>query len=96
MIVLVAKYYCIPGNGDQVQAYLQEMKPLVYKHEKGCIVYTANRSTENKDLFLLYEQYVDEAALEAHRHTPHFRNIIEGKIIPILEKREREIFTPIE
>jgi quinol monooxygenase YgiN len=44
------------------------------------------------DLFLLYEHYVDEAALAHHRTTPHFQQIIEGKIIPLLEKRERELY----
>jgi (4S)-4-hydroxy-5-phosphonooxypentane-2,3-dione isomerase len=38
---------------------------------------------------MLYEHYVDQAALDAHRATPHFKEIIEGTIIPMLEKRER-------
>jgi quinol monooxygenase YgiN len=96
MIVLAAKYHCKPGKGDEVQSYLNEMKPLVEKHEQGCAVYFANRSQENSDLFMLYEQYVDEAALEAHRETPHFKEIIEGKILPLLEKRERELFTLVD
>ncbi|MED3561742.1 putative quinol monooxygenase [Bacillus xiapuensis] len=96
MVVLTAKYICKPGKGDEVEAYLKEMRPLVHQYEKECTVYIVNRSTENKDIFLIYEQYVDQAALEAHRNTPHFKEIIEGKIIPILEKREREIFTPVE
>ena len=40
-----------------------------------------HRATENPDLFLLYEHYVDQAALEAHRNTPHFKEIIEGSIV---------------
>ena len=96
MIVLIAKYHCKPGKGDEVQIYLNEMKPLVEEYEKGCPVYFANRSQENPDLFLLYEHYVDEASLEAHRDTPHFQEIIEGKIIPLLEKRERELFTLVD
>jgi quinol monooxygenase YgiN len=43
----------------------------------------------NPDQFLLYEHYVDDAALAAHRETPHFKEIIEGTIIPMLDKRER-------
>ena len=41
--------------------------------EPGCTLYHANRSTENPDLFLLYEHYRDQAALAAHRETPHFK-----------------------
>ncbi|MEB3101746.1 putative quinol monooxygenase [Ferviditalea candida] len=95
MIVLLAKYYCKPGNGDQVQAYLQEVKPLVEASEPGCKLYHVSRSNDNPDLFIIYEHYVDQAALEAHRETPHFIAIIEGKIIPLLERRERELSTLI-
>ena len=44
-------------------------------------------------MFLLYEHYMDEAALLGHRETPHFKEIIESTIMPLLEKRERELYT---
>ena len=81
MIVLLAKYYCKPGNGDQVQQYLYEMKSQVEKSEPDCMLYCASRSDDNPDLFFLYEHYADQAAFEGHRETPHFKEIIEGKII---------------
>ena len=96
MIVLVAKYNCLPGKGDEVQTYLVQMKSLVEEHEKGCVLYYANRSQDNPDTFLLYEQYLDKNALENHSKTQHFQEIIEGKIIPLLDKRERELFTLVK
>ena len=95
MIVLVAKYFVKTGQGDQVQAALGRMAPLVKANEPGCALYHANRSSENRDLFLLYEHYTDQAALEAHRVTPHFKDIIENTIVPLLDKREREIYESI-
>lgn len=92
MIVLVARYQAQAGQGETVAALLREMAPLVAAHEPGCAMYQACRSTEDRDAFLLYEQYVDEAALQAHRETPHFKEIIEGKIVPLLDKREREFY----
>ena len=92
MIVLVAQYQAQPGRGDEVEAAIQRMALLVKQHEPGCILYQANRSRENPDHFLLYEQYADEAALAAHREAPHFKEIVEGTIVPMLEKREREFF----
>ena len=44
-------------------------------------------------MIVLYEHYVDGAALLAHRETPHFKEIVEGTIMPLLEKRERELYT---
>ena len=93
MIVLVARYYGKPGQGDTIEAALKQMAPRVAQDESGCRFYQASRSQENPDNFLLYEHYVDEAALLAHRETPHFQEIIEGTIVPLLEKRERELYT---
>ena len=93
MIVLVAKYHVKPGNGDTIQDALTRMAPLVKAGEPGCKLYHAARSVDNPDLFLLYEHYVDEAALAAHRETPHFKEIVEGTVVPLLEKREREVYT---
>ncbi|NJK81154.1 MAG: antibiotic biosynthesis monooxygenase [Chloroflexaceae bacterium] len=93
MIVLVARYYVKPGMGDAVAEALQQMALRVKVDEPGCTLYHACRSQENADMFLLYEHYVDAAALAAHRETPHFQQIIEGTIIPMLEKRERELYT---
>lgn len=92
MIVLTAKYYVQPGNGPEVVAALRRMAPLVQEHEPGCTLYQASRSQENSDLLLLYEIYADEAALQAHRETPHFKEIIEGTVVPLLERRERELY----
>ena len=92
MVVLVAKYHVKQGKGGEVEAALKRMAPLVQAQEPGCKLYQANRSRENPNLFLLYEHYVDTAALEAHRETPHFKEIIEGTIVPLLDKRERELY----
>lgn len=93
MLVLVARYQGKPGQGDAIEAALNQMALLVAEHEPGCKLYQVSRSRENPEQFLLYEQYVDEAALLSHRETPHFRQLVEGTIIPLLEKRERELYT---
>ena len=95
MVVLVAKYYVRPGKSAEVETALKTMAACVREQEPGCLLYHVNRSRENADLFLLYEQYRDTAALEAHRATSHFREIIEGTIVPLLDKREREFYEPV-
>lgn len=92
MIVLVARYTCKPGNRTKVLEQLKKMAPLVASTEPGCKLYQASVSTENENLILLYEHYVDEAALAAHRETPHFKQIIEGTVIPMLDNRAREFY----
>ena len=95
MIVLVARYQVKAGKAGEVLEALSRMAPLVKEREPGCMLYQVNRSTEDPDVFLLYEQYADQAALEAHRATPHFQTHIEGTIAPLLERRDRELFEPL-
>jgi autoinducer 2-degrading protein len=93
MIVLTAKYFLSdPADFDGIAADLEVMAGEVAANEPGCALYHASRSTERDDLVLLYEHYVDEAALAGHRETPHFKEIIEGRIVPKLAKRERELY----
>lgn len=92
MIVLVAKYHVKPGQMETVIAHLKEMAPLVKANEPGCAYYTASRSTEDENLLMLVEHYTDDDALAQHREMPHFKEIIEGKVVPLLEKRERALY----
>jgi quinol monooxygenase YgiN len=92
MIVLIAKYHAKSGSVDKILAALRRMKSAVAKSEPACKFYQVSRSTENPNLIVLYEHYPDDAALKAHRETPHFKSIIEGEVVPLLEKRERELY----
>jgi quinol monooxygenase YgiN len=92
MVLLIARYYVTPGNVDAVIAALQKMAPLVKEHEPNCSLYTANLSQEDPNLIVLVEQYTDMDAIAAHRETPHFKEIIECTVIPMLEKRERDFY----
>jgi quinol monooxygenase YgiN len=92
MIVLVATYRVKPGNADAVIQALERMAPLVRTHEPGCLMYTVHRSREDGDVFLLYEQYADEAALKAHSETTYFKEIILDTVVPMLVTRERTFY----
>src|SRR5918998_5691114 len=95
MRALLARYHVQEGKGDSVEEALREMGEAVRRDEPQCLTYRAARSTEDPDVFVLYEEYEDEAALLAHRETPHFRELIEGRIVPLLVSREREILVPV-
>ena len=97
MIVLIAQHFAKEGNDDEVAALLREMSAYCNSDaEPGCLMYVVNRSTENPRHFLIYEQYVDEAALAAHAETAMFKATILGKEIPLLESRERSFWDVVE
>ena len=69
MLALIARYRAKPGQGDQVEALLLEMIAAVRGNEPGCVLYRPTRSPSDPDAFLLYEEYLDQQALDAHRRT---------------------------
>lgn len=93
MLVIAARYLVKEGQEETVAAVLKEMASICNSDaEPGCVLYTVNQSTENPRSFLLYEQYVDQAALEAHAQTPAFKEHVLGRVVPLLESREREYY----
>jgi quinol monooxygenase YgiN len=63
--------------------------------EPGCIAYVVQRSREDPRRFLVYEQYRDEAALHAHRNSPHFKTYAADGFYRFVEERRAEFFDPI-
>jgi autoinducer 2-degrading protein len=95
MLLMTVKYFIQEGHRDEVLAGLREMKDLVTASEPGCLLYQVWESRDEPNVFLLQEQYVDEDALKAHRETPHFKDILEARVIPLLKDRVREFYDPL-
>jgi len=91
MYVVVARFVVQEGSGDEVAAWLAEMTPFA-NAEPGCHKYIINRSVDDPNKFLLYEQYADKDAFGAHGENPEFQRIIIGKVVPLLAERGREIY----
>ena len=85
VITVIAKIRAAKGKGDALGALLVEQAAAVRAAEPGCLLYRPHRSKKDPELFVFYEQYTDEAALEAHRKAPH--------LAAFRERREREGLT---
>ena len=61
-----------------VPAFLATLPGLVAgtRAEPGCIQYDFNQSNDEPSLFLVYEKWADQAALDAHMETPHIQAFI--------------------
>jgi autoinducer 2-degrading protein len=92
MIVLMARYTVQPGQTAKVLEHLREMADRVKKDEPECRMYRVHKPVDQEDFLLLYEVYKDSAGVEAHKSTTHYQEIIEGKVVPLLIKRERELY----
>ncbi|WP_044563301.1 putative quinol monooxygenase [Azospirillum sp. B4] len=69
--ILVAK----PGKRDELRALLGGMLDPC-RAEAGNLRWDIWQDQANPDRFVLDELYVDNAAVAAHRQTPHFLNYV--------------------
>jgi quinol monooxygenase YgiN len=93
--VVIAKWTAREGEEDAVAGAVEAMvEPS--RAEPGVILYQPHRDPEDPKVFLLYEQYVDEAAYKAHGESAHFQRFGFEEGIPRLESRERSFFETFE
>ena len=86
MLTLIVHYQSQPSKGDVLAAALAKHIPAT-RQEPGCVQFIGYRSAQDPDSFILYEQYIDEESLEAHRQTPHFQRYVRDTIMPLLAER---------
>ncbi|MGB1496844.1 putative quinol monooxygenase, partial [Alloalcanivorax venustensis] len=66
MLGIVAILTAQPGKGDALAAEMSRIAVEVRK-EEGNHGYTVHQSVDDGDTVMIYEQYNDQAALDAHR-----------------------------
>ena len=94
MLVLAVHVTIKAGHEDEVLDLFRKLEEES-RREPGCIFYFVQRSRENPRRYLVYEQYVDEAALEAHRNSPHFKQYGANGFYRFVEERQAELFNPV-
>ena len=94
-MICVAVTYVIRAGQEAEAARLFGLLEEATRQEPGCLLYVAHRSPTDPRRFFLYEQYVDQAALDAHRAAPHFEAYGKNGVILIAESRTPEIYEPL-
>jgi quinol monooxygenase YgiN len=77
------------GDREKVAEILRALTPASRK-EPGCVNYIAHFVEGEPATVLIYEQYVDEAALEQHRGSEHFKQYAAGGLYQLMRERELE------
>ena len=65
------------------------------RKEPGCMVYQVHRHKTEPRRFFIYEQYKDDAALEAHRAAPHFLQYAKKELPKLGERIEGQLYEPL-
>lgn len=94
MVVLIVHMKIKPGTEQECIRLMRAMENETRK-EPGCLMYVGHQSTGDPLSFSFYEQYVDQAALESHWNSEHFRKFIKEGIDGLVVERQKELFTPV-
>jgi quinol monooxygenase YgiN len=93
--VLVAKWRAKEGEEEHVRECLERLTSPS-REEPGCRFYQPCVDPQDPRAFLIFEIYDDEAALEAHASSDHFREIAAGEAFDLLESRERAFYETLD
>ncbi|MEU8118012.1 putative quinol monooxygenase [Spirillospora sp. NPDC049024] len=74
MTVAMARLEAVPGRADEVEAALAEVAERTAR-EPGAVAYSVVRHDQVR--FLVYEEYVDQAACDAHFTAPYVQDLLE-------------------
>jgi quinol monooxygenase YgiN len=94
MFVLLVQFVVKPGTEERVKEFMRKMEENT-RREPGCQIYIGSQSNDNPRKFCFYEQYVDEAARDAHRAAPYFTEYVTNGFGPLTETITRETFTTL-
>jgi quinol monooxygenase YgiN len=65
------------------------------RKEPGVVMFQVHRHKTEPRRFFIYEQYKDDAALEAHRSTPHFLQYAKKELPRVGDRVEGQLYEPL-
>jgi (4S)-4-hydroxy-5-phosphonooxypentane-2,3-dione isomerase len=94
MVVLVVTWMAKAGRENEVAAIFSKLTDESRK-EPGCVMYVVHRHRTEPRRFFIYEQYKDDAALEAHRAAAHFLQYAKKELPKLGDRIEGQLYEPL-
>jgi quinol monooxygenase YgiN len=94
MVVLAVTWMAKQGREAEVTSIFAKLTEESRK-EPGCLAYVVHRHKTEPRRFFVYEQYKDDAALEAHRASPHFLQYVRKDLPKLGDRIEGQLYEPL-
>jgi quinol monooxygenase YgiN len=95
MVVLAVTWIAKAEKQAEVTALFHQLQAESRK-EPGCRFYQVHTHRNDPRRFFIYEQYDDDAALQAHRDSRHFQELAAKKLSLIAERQQGDLYQPLE
>jgi quinol monooxygenase YgiN len=89
MVSFLVRMTFAPEDRHEITEILRELT-LASRQEPGCVTFVPHRVEGEPDMVLIYEQYLDGAAADAHRASAHFKKYAVGGLYQRMRERTRE------
>ena len=94
MIIASIHFTFASKDADKAESLLRELRDASVK-EPGMIQFEVGRSSDDPNVFALWEVYRDKDAVEAHRASEHFKRLVLNGIRPLAQQRNAATVVPI-
>ena len=94
MVVLAVTWMAHPGKEAEVADIFAKLQDDS-RQEPGCLLYIVHRHRTDPRRFFIYEQYRDDAALEAHRQSRHFQEYAVKALQGVGERIAGDLYVPL-
>jgi quinol monooxygenase YgiN len=94
MISFTVRMKFRPDDRPRVAELLTHLAEASRK-EPGCVSYIPHTIEGEPDIVVIYEQYRDQKAAEAHRASTHFKEGVVGGLYQLMLERQVENLTAI-
>lgn len=89
MVSFTVRMTFTPEDRHEIAEILRELA-AASRREPGCVTYIPHAVEGDPDTVLIYEQYRDDAAVQAHRDSAHFKKYAVGGLYQKMRERTRE------
>jgi quinol monooxygenase YgiN len=94
MLVQSVRLSFTSENAERAESILRELRDATRK-EPGAIRFEVARVREQPNVFVVWEEYRDDAALDAHVATEHFERLVRNGLKPLALELSIDVASPI-
>ena len=95
MVVLAITWVAKSGHEPDVTSLFSTLA-RESRQEPGCLMFQVHRHKTDPRRFFIYEQFKDDAALEAHRATPHFLKYAKKELPRVADRIDGQLYDALD
>jgi len=95
MIISAIQFTFDSKDIGNAEALLREVRDASIK-EPGVVRFDVGRGSDDPNIFVLWEVYRDQDAIDAHKGSEHFKHLVLNGIRPLARQRTAVSAVPID